>query len=108
MLQCLWFIWGDKNKTMNRLCFLLILLLLFSCAEIVPPTGGEKDILPPKIVSLYPQNGALLFVENKIDPTGLGEPPFPPVMGALANALYRATGVRQYNQPFITDKPLAG
>ncbi len=48
------------------------------------------------------------FVENKIDPTGLGEPPFPPVMGALANALYRATGVRQYNQPFITDKPLAG
>jgi len=41
------------------------------------------------------------FVQNEIDPTGLGEPPFPPVMGALANALYKATGKRSYDQPFI-------
>ena len=40
------------------------------------------------------------FVENGIDPTGLGEPPFPPIFGALANALYRATGQRLYDQPF--------
>ena len=40
------------------------------------------------------------FVENDIDPTGLGEPPFPPIFGALANALYRATGRRLYDQPF--------
>jgi isoquinoline 1-oxidoreductase beta subunit len=40
------------------------------------------------------------FVENGIDPTGLGEPSLPPVMGALANALYRATGTRLYDQPF--------
>lgn len=40
------------------------------------------------------------FVENNIDPTGLGEPTFPPVFGALANALYRATGKRFYDQPF--------
>lgn len=40
------------------------------------------------------------FVENDIDPTGLGEPPFPPVFAALANALYRATGKRLYEQPF--------
>ncbi|MGB5172581.1 MAG: molybdopterin cofactor-binding domain-containing protein [Eudoraea sp.] len=45
------------------------------------------------------------FVDNGIDPTGLGEPPFPPIMGALANALYKATGRRYYNQPFISDKP---
>jgi isoquinoline 1-oxidoreductase beta subunit len=43
------------------------------------------------------------FVKNEIDPTGLGEPPFPPVMGALANALYKATGKRFYNQPFQPD-----
>ena len=43
------------------------------------------------------------FVQNDIDPTGLGEPPFPPVMGALANALYQATGKRSYSQPFIKD-----
>ncbi|MDF1699295.1 MAG: molybdopterin-dependent oxidoreductase, partial [Saprospiraceae bacterium] len=41
------------------------------------------------------------FVENDIDPTGLGEPTFPPVFGALANALYKATGKRFYDQPFI-------
>jgi isoquinoline 1-oxidoreductase beta subunit len=40
------------------------------------------------------------FVKNEVDPTGLGEPPFPPVFGALANALYRATGKRVSVQPF--------
>ncbi|MDT0691147.1 molybdopterin cofactor-binding domain-containing protein [Salegentibacter sp. F188] len=43
------------------------------------------------------------FVENGIDPTGLGEPPFPPVQGALANALYKATGKRIYRQPFFPE-----
>jgi isoquinoline 1-oxidoreductase beta subunit len=40
------------------------------------------------------------FVESEIDPTGLGEPPFPPIFAALANAIYDATGVRVYEQPF--------
>ena len=48
------------------------------------------------------------FVKNNIAPTGLGEPTFPPVIGALANALYRASGRRYYNQPFITDKQIVG
>ncbi|MEZ4829088.1 MAG: molybdopterin cofactor-binding domain-containing protein [Bacteroidia bacterium] len=45
------------------------------------------------------------FVENEIDPTGLGEPPFPPIMGALANALYKATGKRYYEQPLMSGGP---
>ncbi|MGL4630099.1 MAG: molybdopterin cofactor-binding domain-containing protein [Leadbetterella sp.] len=40
------------------------------------------------------------FVDSTVDPTGLGEPPFPPVFGAIANALYKSTGKRYYNQPF--------
>lgn len=44
------------------------------------------------------------FVDNGIDPTGLGEPPLPPVIGALANALYKATGERYYHQPFSMNK----
>jgi len=44
------------------------------------------------------------FVENDIHPTGLGEPSLPPVIGALANALYKATGTRYYNQPFTKAK----
>ena len=42
------------------------------------------------------------FVQSTVDPTGLGEPPFPPVFGALANALYKVTGKRFYDQPFST------
>ncbi|MEO2052435.1 MAG: molybdopterin cofactor-binding domain-containing protein [Allomuricauda sp.] len=41
------------------------------------------------------------FVQNEIDPTGLGEPMFPPIFAALANALYKATGTRKYSQPFL-------
>ena len=35
-------------------------------------------------------------------PTGLGKPAFPPVFRALANALYKATGNRFYEQPFFS------
>ena len=48
------------------------------------------------------------FVDNGIDPTGLGEPPFPPIMGAVANALYRATGKRHYDQPFLGQGAVLG
>lgn len=51
-----------------------------------------------------PQKVDVHFVQNDIDPTGLGEPPFPPVFGALANALYRNQGKRYYNQPFLSDE----
>lgn len=53
-----------------------------------------------------PKSIEVHFVKSDTKPTGLGEPPFPPVMGALANALYKATGQRHYHQPFITDKPI--
>ena len=53
--------------------------------------------------SEVPKNIEVFFVQNDIDPTGLGEPPFPAVIAALANALYKATGKRFYNQPFINE-----
>lgn len=43
------------------------------------------------------------FVKSDVDPTGLGEPLFPPIFAAVANALYKATGKRYYNQPFSRD-----
>ncbi|MES1222191.1 MAG: molybdopterin cofactor-binding domain-containing protein, partial [Bacteroidota bacterium] len=45
------------------------------------------------------------FVDNGIDPTGLGEPALPPTGGAVANALFKATNIRLKNQPFM-DEPL--
>ncbi len=55
-----------------------------------------------------PKSIEVHFVKNEIDPTGLGEPLNPPIIGALANALYRATGKRFYNQPFLADKQVLG
>jgi isoquinoline 1-oxidoreductase beta subunit len=43
------------------------------------------------------------FVDNGIDPTGLGEPALPPTGGAVANAIFKATGKRLRNQPFIEE-----
>jgi isoquinoline 1-oxidoreductase subunit beta len=41
------------------------------------------------------------FVPSNNDPTGLGEPTLPPAGAAVANAFFRATGERVYNQPFV-------
>ncbi|MCB0648479.1 MAG: xanthine dehydrogenase family protein molybdopterin-binding subunit [Saprospiraceae bacterium] len=49
----------------------------------------------PKVVSY--------FIPSTEHPTGLGEPALPPAGGALANALFRATGKRLYKQPFVND-----
>jgi isoquinoline 1-oxidoreductase beta subunit len=48
------------------------------------------------------------FVDNGIDPTGLGEPALPPTGGAIANAIYKATGKRLRNQPFVEQEELQG
>ncbi len=48
------------------------------------------------------------FVDSKEDPTGLGEPSLPPAGGAIANAIYKATGKRMYKQPFIQHKDILG
>ena len=47
-----------------------------------------------------PRSIDIHFVKNDHDPTGLGEPLFPPVFAAVANAMYKATGRRFYEQPF--------
>lgn len=43
------------------------------------------------------------FVDNGIDPTGLGEPALPPTGGAVANAIFKASGIRLRNQPFVDE-----
>ena len=48
------------------------------------------------------------FVDNGIDPTGLGEPALPPTGGAVANAIFKATGKRVYNQPFTLQEEMKG
>ena len=49
-----------------------------------------------------PKSIEIHFVQSETDPTGLGEPLFPPVFAALANALYKAKNKRLYDQPFVS------
>jgi len=48
------------------------------------------------------------FINNGIDPTGLGEPALPPTGGALANVIFKATGKRIYKQPFAENQAMEG
>ena len=43
------------------------------------------------------------FIDNGIDPTGLGEPALPPTGGAVANAIFKVSGIRLKSQPFIDE-----
>jgi uncharacterized protein (DUF2141 family) len=33
-----------------------LIIILASCAQFIPPTGGEKDKVPPELVATYPAN----------------------------------------------------
>lgn len=43
-----------------------LLLLLYSCAKRSTPEGGEKDEIPPKVLSSKPENSSINFDEKKI------------------------------------------
>jgi hypothetical protein len=43
-----------------RISFLSIILgLLAGCANIVPPSGGDKDVTPPRLISVNPEDSLL-------------------------------------------------
>ncbi|MFM7022896.1 MAG: Ig-like domain-containing domain [Flavobacteriales bacterium] len=54
---------------MKALIPIFLILLLLGCAQVGTLSGGEKDILPPKLVKSFPENGALNFNQSKIELT---------------------------------------
>lgn len=46
--------------------FIFIVFLMTACAKIVAPTGGPKDVTPPKVVKEQPANRNLNFHEKSI------------------------------------------
>jgi len=45
---------------------LFIILLCFSCANVVPPSGGKKDLTPPITIKSTPNNYSLFFNSQDI------------------------------------------
>jgi Bacterial Ig-like domain/Polysaccharide lyase family 4, domain II len=42
------------------------MLVMTSCANIIPPTGGPRDSIPPKLVLVNPENNSLQFKANRV------------------------------------------
>ncbi len=51
---------------MRYLLIYLPIFLLFSCAQFVPPTGGENDKIPPELIKSSPLNKSKNFNEKNI------------------------------------------
>jgi len=48
-----------KGASIHGICFILSLMLMAGCANIVPPGGGPKDETPPGLVSISPADSQL-------------------------------------------------
>lgn len=55
-----------RSFSLNISSFLAITVVLFSCAQIVPLTGGNKDMDAPKELESSPANGAIGFTSKSI------------------------------------------
>ena len=55
------------NYLIKRLRLFSLIIIGFSCAAIQRPSGGEKDITPPAIVSTIPEDGQTNFSGRKIE-----------------------------------------
>ncbi len=53
-------------KLKQSILFFVVALILFSCAQIVPLTGGDQDLSPPKEIESLPKNGSTYFAEKTI------------------------------------------
>jgi len=79
--------------------------------ENVTPNETNFDRYQLMRHSQAPEEIEVFFVKNDIAHNGVGEPGLPPAIGALANALYKATGQRLTELPFgnqIRVKKLVG
>lgn len=56
-----------NKKIIYRLLYIIIALIIVSCAQQVSPTGGPVDKAPPKLKNSVPANGAVNFAGNRIE-----------------------------------------
>ena len=76
----------------------LPVLLCTGCANMIPPTGGPRDSLPPVLVAALPKDSATNFTGNKIT---LNFDEFVEIQNAFENVLVSPT---PNNVPTITSR----
>jgi len=54
-------------KLISRNIFIVVLMLLSSCANKVAPEGGAIDKEPPVLIAAYPENQSVNFIDNEIE-----------------------------------------
>lgn len=55
-----------KSVVYNISLLVVLSILVFTCANRGNPTGGDKDVMPPKIVKSVPENYSINFKDNEI------------------------------------------
>ena len=51
---------------MLYIVFYIFVCVFASCATIVSPSGGEKDVAPPLVLSVFPKNESINFKSSEI------------------------------------------
>lgn len=55
-----------ERVTLSRLLLIAICTMFIGCGQQIPPTGGPRDSLPPKLVAAFPPYGTKNFKSDKI------------------------------------------
>lgn len=58
---------NSKFYMLNKLVFSICIAVFFcSCANIIPPSGGVKDTIPPALIVAFPKDSSINFNAKKI------------------------------------------
>lgn len=53
-------------RPVNSLILVLALMIMVSCATVIMPNGGAKDVSPPKVIGTYPMDKSVGFKDNHV------------------------------------------
>ena len=64
----LYYFWAQmKFRQPSILLFIILLCFAYGCANIVPPEGGKKDVKPPKLIAVSPEDSLLNTRVTKLE-----------------------------------------
>ncbi len=66
-LHLKYYFWAEMRLSFIWFIVLFLALITAGCANMVPPTGGKKDIKPPKLVKTAPLDSQLHIKPKKIE-----------------------------------------